>query len=68
MSEVHAEPAAPTLRDLLETAGLGLSTSEGAAQELDRPVSWVHTTEMRDPSRYLRGGELVCTVGISLHN
>ncbi|MGD9516177.1 PucR family transcriptional regulator [Mycolicibacterium sp.] len=67
MSEAHAEPAAPTLRDLLETAGLGVSVPEGAAQELDRPVSWVHTTEMRDPSRYLRGGELVCTVGISLH-
>src|SRR5690606_20470090 len=66
MSEVHAEPAAPTLRDLA-TAGLGLSVPDGTAQELDRPVSWVHTTEMRDPSRYLRGGELVCTVGISLH-
>lgn len=26
----------------------------------------MHTTELRDPSRYLHGGELVCTVGISL--
>ncbi|WP_460357886.1 PucR family transcriptional regulator [Mycobacterium sp. ZZG] len=66
MSEVHAESAAPTLRDLLESGGFGVSVPAGAPQNLDRPISWVHTTEMRDPSRYLRGGELVCTVGISL--
>ncbi|KWX66692.1 PucR family transcriptional regulator [Mycobacterium sp. NAZ190054] len=54
------------MRDLLETPALNLSVPEGVAQELDRAVSWVHTTEMRNPSRYLRGGELVCTVGISL--
>lgn len=62
------ESAAPTLRDLLETRRLGLSLPSGAAPQLDREISWVHTTEMRDPSRYLRGGELVCTVGISLHS
>lgn len=55
----------PTLRDLL-AAGLGLHAPEGAPQDLDRPISWVHTTELLDPSRYERGGELVCTVGISL--
>ncbi|ANI37320.1 PucR family transcriptional regulator [Mycolicibacterium vaccae] len=66
MSEVRVESAAPTLRDLLETAGPGLSVPEGGPQDLDRAISWVHTTEMRDPSRYLLGGELVCTVGISL--
>ncbi|MCV7071234.1 PucR family transcriptional regulator ligand-binding domain-containing protein, partial [Mycobacterium rufum] len=33
---------------------------------MDRPISWVHTTELRDPARYLRGGELVCTVGLLL--
>lgn len=55
--------AAPTLRDLLQ---VGLTVPDGAAAALDRPVSWAHITEMRDPSRYLRGGELVCTVGISL--
>lgn len=60
------ESAAPTLRHLLETAGPGLSVPEGGPQDLDRAISWVHTTEMRDPSRYLLGGELVCTVGISL--
>ena len=33
---------------------------------LGRPVRWVHTTELLDPSPYLRGRELVCTVGSSL--
>ncbi|BBY26874.1 helix-turn-helix domain-containing protein [Mycolicibacterium sediminis] len=55
--------AAPTLRDLLQ---VGLTVPDGAAANLDRSVSWAHITEMRDPSRYLRGGEVVCTVGISL--
>ncbi len=66
MSDVRVESAAPTLRDLLQMAGPGLSVPEGEPQDLDRAISWVHTTEMRDPARYLRGGELVCTVGISL--
>lgn len=56
---------APTLRDLLGS-NLGLLTPDTVTGDLDRPISWVHTTELRDPSRYLRGGELVCTVGISL--
>ena len=57
---------APTLRDLLDSAQLGLAAPDQAAQNLDRPISWVHTTELRDPSRYLHGSELVCTVGLSL--
>lgn len=55
----------PTLRDLLESHR-GLLIPDDYAGDLDRPVSWVHTTESRDPSQYLHGGELVCTVGISL--
>ncbi|MGV0740888.1 PucR family transcriptional regulator [Mycolicibacterium sp. XJ870] len=56
---------APTMRDLLGS-NLGLLAPEPLTGDLDRPISWAHTTELRDPSRYLRGGELVCTVGISL--
>jgi DNA-binding PucR family transcriptional regulator len=55
----------PTLRDLLESHR-GLRVPDQYAGDLDRPISWVHTTELRDPSRYLHGGELVCTVGIGL--
>ncbi|MEW2548479.1 PucR family transcriptional regulator ligand-binding domain-containing protein [Streptomyces sp. NPDC047002] len=48
------------LRALLETEGLGLRLLGGGA-ELDRPVRGVMTTDLRDPSRYLSGGELVLT-------
>jgi Purine catabolism regulatory protein-like family/PucR C-terminal helix-turn-helix domain len=60
------EQRAPTLRNLLDAPGLGLAVPDGVPQDLNRAISWAHTTEMRDPARYLRGGELVCTVGISL--
>ncbi|MGV0807125.1 PucR family transcriptional regulator [Mycolicibacterium setense] len=57
--------AIPTLRDLLDSHR-GLLTLDEPTGDLDRSISWVHTTELRDPTRYLHGGELVCTVGISL--
>ena len=31
-----------------------------------RTVTWAHTTELIDPFTYLRGGELVCTVGSTM--
>ncbi|WP_299539083.1 PucR family transcriptional regulator [uncultured Streptomyces sp.] len=46
------------LRALLETDALGLRLLGGAG-ELDRTVRGVMTTDLRDPSRYLTGGELV---------
>lgn len=58
--------AVPTFRDLLERAGLGLDAVHLDTGQLATPITWSHTTELHDPSRYLRGGELVCTVGISL--
>ncbi|WP_331453598.1 PucR family transcriptional regulator ligand-binding domain-containing protein [Streptomyces sp. SS162] len=48
------------LRALLETDALGLRLL-GGGDELDRPVRGVMTTDLRDPSRYLSGGELVLT-------
>ncbi|MBW1600638.1 PucR family transcriptional regulator [Streptomyces sp. JJ66] len=48
------------LRALLETPSLGLRLL-GGEQELDRTVRGVMTTDLRDPSRYLSGGELVLT-------
>ncbi|MEW1720190.1 PucR family transcriptional regulator ligand-binding domain-containing protein [Streptomyces sp. NPDC093109] len=48
------------LRALLETDALGLRLL-GGADELDRTVRGVMTTDLRDPSRYLSGGELVLT-------
>ncbi|MFE2748263.1 PucR family transcriptional regulator ligand-binding domain-containing protein [Streptomyces scopuliridis] len=48
------------LRALLETDALGLRLL-GDGEELDRTVRGVMTTDLRDPSRYLSGGELVLT-------
>ncbi|MFI7310067.1 PucR family transcriptional regulator [Streptomyces hygroscopicus] len=48
------------LRALLENDALGLRLLGGEA-ELDRTVRGVMTTDLRDPSRYLSGGELVLT-------
>lgn len=59
-------PVGPTLVDLLDAPRLRLAVADGQPQDFERSISWAHITEMRDPSRYLRGGELVCTVGISL--
>ncbi|MDT5070630.1 MAG: hypothetical protein QOK02_6785, partial [Mycobacterium sp.] len=66
LAAIEDRQAGPSLRDLLDAPGLGLAVPDGPPQDLDRAISWAHTTEMRDPARYLRGGELVCTVGISL--
>jgi PucR family transcriptional regulator, purine catabolism regulatory protein len=33
---------------------------------LDRPVRWVHITELTDPASFLKGGELVLTTGMPL--
>ncbi|WP_405900601.1 PucR family transcriptional regulator ligand-binding domain-containing protein [Streptomyces sp. NBC_00727] len=48
------------LRALLENDALGLRLL-GGDDELDRSVRGVMTTDLRDPSRYLTGGELVLT-------
>ena len=37
-----------------------------AADRLDRPVEWVHVTELADIGPLLRGGDLVLTTGIAL--
>ncbi|WP_218053946.1 PucR family transcriptional regulator ligand-binding domain-containing protein [Streptomyces rhizosphaericus] len=48
------------LRALLENDTLGLRLL-GGEDELERTVRGVMTTDLRDPSRYLSGGELVLT-------
>jgi len=48
------------LRDLVESAELGLSLVTGHPG-LDRDVRSIMVTDLPEPSRYLRGGELVVT-------
>ncbi|WP_034273437.1 PucR family transcriptional regulator [Haloechinothrix halophila] len=48
------------VRDLVEMSDLHLVPLTGEAG-MDRPIRWVYTTDLLDPSRYLSGGELVLT-------
>lgn len=34
------------------------------AGDLDRPVSWVHVTELLDPTPYVHGGEVILSAGV----
>ncbi|MFC4004363.1 PucR family transcriptional regulator [Prauserella oleivorans] len=54
---------AVTLRSLAGDTALGLRVLAGAAG-LDRGISWVHPTELADPTAFLDGGELVLTTGL----
>jgi purine catabolism regulator len=52
-----------TVRGLVAEMGLELATGgEGA----DAPVRWVHISELKDPTPWLSGGELLLTTGIQL--
>jgi purine catabolism regulator len=54
-----------TLRALAGERSLGLRVVAGAAA-LDRPIGWVHPTELTDPQAFLEGGELLLTTGLAL--
>jgi hypothetical protein len=51
-----------TLRDLLAERSLELELLVDG--DLDRPMRWVHVTELHDASPYLVGDELVLTAGV----
>lgn len=54
-----------TLRALADDRPLGLRVLTGE-DGLDRPVGWVHPTELTDPRAFLEGGELLLTTGLAL--
>ncbi|MGI5423566.1 PucR family transcriptional regulator [Streptomyces sp. CA-179760] len=59
---------APTVADVLALPVLAAGQPQvvtGPAG-LDRPVRWVHITELTDPASFLKGGELVLTTGMPL--
>ncbi|MEY9969424.1 purine catabolism regulator [Streptacidiphilus sp. MAP12-16] len=64
-SSTSAPPTTVTLSALVGIPGLGLTVLAGE-QQLDRPVRWVHTSELDDPVPYLEGGELLLTTGLKL--
>lgn len=55
----------PTLASLVRNSSLHLTVLAGEDQ-LERPVRWVHTSELDDPTPFLEGGELLLTTGIKL--
>lgn len=54
-----------TVSALLGTASLELTLHTRTAA-VDRPLSWVHVSELADPTPFLEGGELLLTTGLSL--
>ncbi len=57
-----------TLADVLQMPVVRSADPQvlAGAGHLDRPVRWVHTTELADIGPLLRGGDLVLTTGIAL--
>jgi DNA-binding PucR family transcriptional regulator len=56
-----------TVSQLLGTRALGLTLHTGTPA-VDRPISWVHVSELTDPTPFLEGGELLLTTGLALRS
>lgn len=54
-----------TLRELAADRSLGMTVTAGE-DALARKVSWVHASELVDPTPFLEGGELLLTTGLGL--
>ena len=52
-----------TVGELLQGLDVRLLTGEAA---IDVPVRWVHISELRDPTPWLSGGEVLLTTGMAL--
>ena len=51
-----------SVQDILEIPDLNLRLLAGA-KSTSNPVRWVHITEVPDPTKWLKGGELLLTTG-----
>jgi purine catabolism regulator len=54
-----------TVADLVADPALGL-VLHTRGTDVGRPVSWVHVSELADPTPFLEGGELLLTTGLAL--
>lgn len=53
-----------TVAELLAIKDLSLTLVAGG-QGVDRPIRWAHVSELEDPTRFLRGGEVLLSTGLS---
>jgi PucR family transcriptional regulator, purine catabolism regulatory protein len=56
---------ATTVADLLAIDELALTLVAGK-QGVSRPIRWAHVSELKDPTRFLRGGEVLLTTGLGM--
>ncbi len=56
-----------TTADLVGNPDLGLRILTSRTP-VDRPLSWVHVSELPDPTPFLQGGELILTTGMALRD
>jgi PucR family transcriptional regulator, purine catabolism regulatory protein len=54
-----------TVGDLLKIPGLPLTAHTGR-RGLGHAIRWVHVSELEDPTPFLKGGELLLTVGLGI--
>jgi purine catabolism regulator len=54
-----------TVQDILEIPDLNLKLLAGA-KSVSNPVRWVHIAEVPDPTKWLKGGELLLTTGYGM--
>src|SRR5215213_3636954 len=54
-----------TVQSLVSDCGLELIAG---ADDTERPIRWVHISELEDPTPWLSGGELLLTTGIQLNS
>jgi purine catabolism regulator len=54
-----------TVQDIAELPGLGLAVAAGA-DGLRNEVSWLHVSELADPTQFLEGGEFLLTTGLGV--
>jgi PucR family transcriptional regulator, purine catabolism regulatory protein len=56
---------AVTVNDIVAVPGMALTLVAGA-DHADRPIRWVHVSELEDPTPWLKGNELVLTTGMGI--
>ena len=54
-----------TVRDIVSIPGMPLKLLAGD-EAVTRPVRWVHSSELEDPTAWLKGGELILTTGMGI--